>query len=243
MNLVFSVQNLFTSHVQLSNLYSALVRSDGGRSLRRESQDAEFLLDGFPRSGNTFASHVVRMSFPDAKFIHHFHNVAALKAAKKKGLPRFVFLRDPKEAVSSLLLLHEELRSKFRFYPAFMRSDSFRIDLYLRRYRAFYRYVSGDRSTVIIPSQKLFESPSDLIKRVSEAISREPADTVGSEGGGGEDYFQRKESQSSNRPLSSGVPNREKQIRKHEIVELMYKNKNLADALQVYRSLLDRAEG
>lgn len=166
--------------MQLSTLYSVLVRTDGGRSIRRESRDAEFLLDGFPRSGNTFASHVVRMSFPNAKFIHHFHNVAALKVAKKQGLPRFVLLRDPKQAVSSLLLLHEELREKFRFYPAFMRSDVFRIDLYLRRYRTFYRYISGDRSAVIISSQKLFENPSDLIKRFSQAVGRAPVNEVGS---------------------------------------------------------------
>lgn len=239
MNPIFSIQNLFMNHISTQYLYSTLVRSDGGRSIKRESQGAEFLLDGFPRSGNTFSAHLVKTNFPGMKFIHHFHNVAALKAARKEGLARFILLRDPKEAIASLLLLHDDLRDKFRFYPTPMRSENFRVDLYLRRYRAFYQNVWKDGAALVIPTFKLFEKPSVLVNKISQVTGKEPAKE--SEFGRGENYFQRKERQAALRPLSSGVPNREKQTRKDEVIDLMHENRNLPGALDVYRSLLDRA--
>jgi hypothetical protein len=86
-------------------------------------RDTDFVIEGYPRSGNTFAltafgsaqSRTVRVA-------HHEHAAAQVIAAIRAGIPALVLIREPEEAVLSFTIQHphlslgQALRSYVRFY-------------------------------------------------------------------------------------------------------------------------------
>jgi len=91
-----------------------------GEPLTRETQ---FVIEGFPRSGNTFsvasfgASQTSRV-----RLARHEHAPAQVIGAARRGIPALVLIRSPEEAVLSLaiqqpqLTVRQLLRSYVRFY-------------------------------------------------------------------------------------------------------------------------------
>jgi hypothetical protein len=67
--------------------------------------DTELVIEGFPRSGNTFA--VVAFELAQGrpvKIAHHLHAAAQVTCGVRLGKPMLVLIRDPVEAVSSHLV-------------------------------------------------------------------------------------------------------------------------------------------
>lgn len=60
------------------------------------------LVDGFPRSGNTFCNHVLVNSFPDTWVSSFTHNVKTLTKE------HFVLIRNPQHAISSFMSVFRE---------------------------------------------------------------------------------------------------------------------------------------
>jgi hypothetical protein len=91
-----------------------------GEPLTRETQ---FVIEGFPRSGNTFsvasfgASQISRV-----RLARHEHAPAQIIAAARQGIPALVLIRRPEEAVLSFaiqqpqLTVRQLLRAYLRFY-------------------------------------------------------------------------------------------------------------------------------
>lgn len=100
------------------------------RKLRRAdtvvTQHTDLLIEGFPRSGNTWTEALLREASQDTLALaHHAHAAAHVKRAIKLGVPSIVLFRDPDDAVASLLALYEnqlDARGAFleyvRFYQA-----------------------------------------------------------------------------------------------------------------------------
>jgi hypothetical protein len=66
------------------------------------SRKYDILIDGFPRSANTFAVYAFRSLQVDAvRISHHHHNPAAVVAAVKARKPTLVLIRDPVDAIAS----------------------------------------------------------------------------------------------------------------------------------------------
>ena len=73
------------------------------RRVVRPGDDA--VIEGFPRSANTFASVAFEVSQPaEVKFGNHFHSPAQFVLAKKYGIPAMLVLREPVSACKSYLL-------------------------------------------------------------------------------------------------------------------------------------------
>jgi hypothetical protein len=73
------------------------------------SRDTEIVIEGFPRCGNTFAV----IAFQQAqkrkmKIAHHLHVPAQIRFATRNGIPTLVLIREPLEAISSLIVRHPE---------------------------------------------------------------------------------------------------------------------------------------
>jgi hypothetical protein len=64
---------------------------------RRLSEHTVLVVEGFPRSANTFARHGVEVS-------SHVHTPSAVKAAVRRGLPCLVLIREPRPTLASLLV-------------------------------------------------------------------------------------------------------------------------------------------
>lgn len=70
------------------------------------------MLDGYPRSANTFATQAFRMAQHENLMIgNHFHSPMQVHLAKRYHLPAGVFYRDPMDAALSLMVFYEGKRS------------------------------------------------------------------------------------------------------------------------------------
>lgn len=92
---------------------------------RAVSRKTEIVIEGFPRSGNTFAVVAFRQAQQrKVEIAHHLHAGAQIKRAAKLGLPAIVLIREPSDAVLSVAAKDQDvsiswaLSSYIRFYSA-----------------------------------------------------------------------------------------------------------------------------
>jgi len=81
-------------------------RSRPGQFLTPIGPETEIVIEGFPRSGNTFAVaafHEAQLPH-DVQIAHHAHAPAQLLEAVREGLPALLMLREPEDAVVSLVV-------------------------------------------------------------------------------------------------------------------------------------------
>lgn len=66
------------------------------------SRDTQLVIEGFQRTGNTFAVRAFQYAQPNPiKIAYHFHAPAQILRAVKLGIPTLVVIRNPKDAVAS----------------------------------------------------------------------------------------------------------------------------------------------
>jgi hypothetical protein len=89
------------------------------------SRTTEIVIEGYPRSGNTFAVVAFRLAQGrEIEIAHHLHAAAQIKRAARLDVPAIVLIRKPSEAILSLVVrdphasLRWALRSYIRFYSA-----------------------------------------------------------------------------------------------------------------------------
>ena len=81
-------------------------RQESGIKLRRVCRKGDdVVIDGFPRSANTYATHAFIMAQPrEIKIGNHCHAAAQFFLSKKYGVPAMLVIREPVGAVSSLMV-------------------------------------------------------------------------------------------------------------------------------------------
>src|SRR5215475_3743171 len=89
------------------------------------SRTTEIVIEGYPRSGNTFAVVAFRLAQGrEIEIAHHLHAAAQIKRATRLDVPAIVLIREPSEAILSLVVrdpyasMRWALRSYIRFYSA-----------------------------------------------------------------------------------------------------------------------------
>lgn len=98
------------------SLYFPLYRSLRQRRHGLIGETTALTLEGFPRSGNSFALRAFALSNPQVEVAHHTHAAAQVLASARRGLPTVVLLREPTAAVRSFLLLRPGLSAAAAFY-------------------------------------------------------------------------------------------------------------------------------
>tara|TARA_B110001469_G_scaffold117373_1_gene123289 strand:- start:7582 stop:8268 length:687 start_codon:yes stop_codon:yes gene_type:complete len=148
-------------------LYRIYIKKRLGRELRLPRRDTTLVLEGYPRSGNTFARYHLEAVFPSLRFSSHVHTLAALKRARKLGIYTVILIRDPREAVASFCCKY-----------AIDQHDRVGIAGAVKDYLHFYRYVqkySNDFDIVCFDG--LIASPIDFLEhvggRLRESVKRE----------------------------------------------------------------------
>jgi hypothetical protein len=95
----------------------------GGQNQARVRRETEIVIEGFERSGNTFA--VIAFSSAQSRRVliaHHLHAAAQIIYAVRRHIPTVVLLRGPEEAILSFLLFHpaisasQAMNTWLRFY-------------------------------------------------------------------------------------------------------------------------------
>jgi hypothetical protein len=89
------------------------------------SRTTEIVIDGYPRSGNTFAVVAFRQAQGrEIEIANHLHAAAQIKRAARLDVPAMVLIREPSEAILSLVVRDPQasirwaLRSYIRFYSS-----------------------------------------------------------------------------------------------------------------------------
>lgn len=102
-------------------------RRDAEGRPKAVTRDTRLVLEGYPRSGNTFARIAFETSQPSpVRLAHHLHAPAQVLAAARYGIPCLVLIREPDEAVLSQVVreprlsLGQTLRSYARFHEAIL---------------------------------------------------------------------------------------------------------------------------
>ena len=96
-----------------------------GKPLSTPTQ-VDLIVEGYPRSGNTYAEHMLRIMCPGLRWISHTHSGGTLLWAQKHGIPSLILVREPQEAAVSLYIY---------------RMQQIGLHLCFREWEAFYRYA------------------------------------------------------------------------------------------------------
>lgn len=74
-----------------------------GLAPRFVTPKCDLVIDGFPRSANTWIYYNVQIAFPEARIAHHVHSWQQFLLARFYGIPSFLILREPDACVQSLV--------------------------------------------------------------------------------------------------------------------------------------------
>ena len=118
--------------------------------------DTQLVIEGFPRSGNTFARRAFVMAqseIVDQKRIaSHLHVPAQVVQAARWQIPTLVLIRRPRDAVLSFALW-----------------NPISVDQALRYYRAFYETVEEYREACVLGLfEEITEDYGQVIKRIND---------------------------------------------------------------------------
>ena len=115
--------------------------------------ETQLVIEGFPRSGNTFAVFAFRYAQQgDVRIAHHLHAPAQMIRASRLGVPALLLLREPLDAVMSLML----------------RDPRFSAERALRYYVTFYETVADYRDDFVVGSFKeVTQDYGTLIYRIN----------------------------------------------------------------------------
>lgn len=106
----------------------------------------DLLVEGYPRSANTFVLNALKWSNPEFKYASHLHSCGTIKYAARKNIPMLVLIREPRSAVVSLFI-----------------REGLRLDYCFKWYLKFYKCVAVHRSALVIADFSTVTSGLDPI--------------------------------------------------------------------------------
>lgn len=123
-------------------------------------------LDGYPRSGNTYFTALIRRLDSRIAFADHLHCVAPIKIALKAGVPTFILVRTPEDTVLSHMVHLEQFGRKSKRINANPRRHAERL---LDNWIRYYWFVDRHRKQLkVILSDRAFKKPIREVERMFE---------------------------------------------------------------------------
>lgn len=140
--------------------------NDGNKRLPSVNDDYYF--DGYPRSGNTYTYNLIKFLFPNLKSTSHFHTVAGLKIAINYKKRSFVIIRNPQDAVISLLFTKKNRNQK----PLALNIKKL-INELLAEWLNYYSFVYENLPKLtIIEFENAINKPDEVMKIISNKFNR-----------------------------------------------------------------------
>lgn len=140
----YQVRSFLSLHPQL--FFPLVDLKQNSRQLAVDN-NTEIVIEGFPRSGNSFAVGAFRAahSYP-VSIATHLHAPAQIIVATRKNIPTLVVIRNPIDAVISLKALHLECNNK-----ALKTKSSFcDFKVLLKSYINFYKTIAPYRDKYVL---------------------------------------------------------------------------------------------
>jgi len=151
-------------------LFFPLFRRRAGYDDLLVTRSTDLCVEGFPRSANSFAVGAVRHAQPAPVAIaHHTHVPANPMRACEWGIPTVVLIREPSDAVVSLVALQKEVRDDAFAPPRSVRDG-------LSAWRAFYRALVPYRERgafVVAPFRTVIHDVGRVLEQVNAHFGTE----------------------------------------------------------------------
>jgi hypothetical protein len=146
------------------SLSRALIRQSG----EFPTEETDIVIEGFPRTGNTFAVIAFEMAQPEQVSIaHHVHAPASVIHAVRESIPALVLIRAPGDTIPSFVLRYPHLT----------------IGQALRSYVRFYEPLLPLRDRFVLgPFDEVISDFGAVIRRVNRVFGTEFAEFEHSEG-------------------------------------------------------------
>lgn len=144
------------------------VRIARHRTPERDGLDAatDLLIEGFPRSGNSFLVSWIATANPDLRIASHMHSMAHVHAALRRDLPVVIVVREPEDALASLAVFSPE-------QP---------LEQHIERYRRFHeRAIDVTDDVIVSPFEVTTKRPELVVDALRPRMSQ---DLVASPPGG-----------------------------------------------------------
>jgi len=111
LNLKYSSRLLLGSSELTYSLFKYAPQREGfiSNSDKMVSMQTDLCIDGFPHSGNTFFTRLAQHWNPGCQIARHMHVPYQIKAAAAKQIPTLVLIREPADAIGSLLFKYDQL--------------------------------------------------------------------------------------------------------------------------------------
>ena len=117
------------------------------------SRTSDIVIEGYPRSGNTFAVVAFRQAQGrKIEIAHHLHAAAQIKRAARLNVPAIVLIREPSEAILSLMVRDPNASIRWALHS------------YIRFYSAVVPYLD---KTVVAPFETVISDFADTIRMVN----------------------------------------------------------------------------
>ncbi len=195
------------------------------------------VVEGFPRSANTFASYAFRDSQPQGlRFGNHFHSSAQFVLAARYGIPAMLVLREPIGACQSFMMFTgnvsaaESLARYIAFHKPLLRlQDHFTV--------APFEEVTSNFGASIARMNARFGTNFTLFDHTPEN-QKQVFDTIAADRAKREKMF----GAAFKDPLRTTTPTAEKEARKAQLAaefQTPAVTKLIDTAVTIYRTLLD----
>jgi hypothetical protein len=112
---------LYTWILSLPVLADLFVRINPGLRANRVHRRTRLLVDGYPRSANTWTSFAFQELVGHGQVASHLHSSQSIRTAARLGVPCVLLVRDPDEAVASALTFDTavQVKTAFRAYARY----------------------------------------------------------------------------------------------------------------------------
>ena len=120
---------------------------------KKISPDKDICIEGFPRSANSFFAKAFRRYNPTAKAAHHMHAPLQIIKAVEYGIPCVVLIRNPIDAIASVLVIDRTLSTRFA----------------IQSYINFYERIWPVGNSVVISEfAETTQSPHRVVERINQ---------------------------------------------------------------------------
>lgn len=120
---------------------------------KKVSPEKDICIEGFPRSANSFFSRAFQLYNPTTKAAHHMHAPLQVIKAIEYGIPCVVLIRNPIDAIASVLVVDRSLSTRFA----------------IQSYINFYERIWPVRQDIVISDFKdTTQHPHQVVERINQ---------------------------------------------------------------------------
>ena len=134
------------------------------------SKNTDIVIEGFPRSGNSFAFTAFKQAQnKELKIAHHFHLPFQIIYACKNNIPCIVVIRDPLDVITSYLIFNPYLKpaTVLRYYILFYKTILYCKDEFIT---ANFNDIVNDFGSVIKRFNEKYNTDYHIFTHTPEAV-------------------------------------------------------------------------